>query len=76
MTITIEVLDVMGLSSLECIFKIASRAAHMKSGSILEVVGDSPNFEKHIRAWCEGTGRLLLFAQTDEDNKKIVHIRF
>jgi TusA-related sulfurtransferase len=72
----IEVLDVRGLKSPECLVKIALRAAHMNSGSILEVLADSPTFEEDVRAWCQETGRVLFSLESEGESTKIVQIQF
>ena len=71
-----ETLDARGLKSPNDILKIAVKAAEMKPGGILEVWGDRPTFENDVRAWCEGTGRVLLSVDREEKDTKIVRIQF
>jgi tRNA 2-thiouridine synthesizing protein A len=69
-----EFLDTRRLKSPECLLRIVKRAVHMKAGSILEVLGDCPTFEKDVRAWCDETGRVVLSAETGEGDAKQIRI--
>ncbi len=55
-----EVLDCVGMKCPQPVLKIAAKAATLKSGDILEVLGDCPTFEKDCRVWCTRTGKTLL----------------
>jgi tRNA 2-thiouridine synthesizing protein A len=72
----VEILDTLGLKCPQPVLKIAVRAPEMKSGDILEVLGDCPTFEKDVRTWCERLGKVFLSIQ-DEGNHKIrIQIKF
>jgi tRNA 2-thiouridine synthesizing protein A len=69
-----EVLDTRRTKSPDCLLKIVKKAVHMKPGSILEVLGDCPTFEKDVRAWCEETGRVFLSVEGKAENTKMIQI--
>jgi TusA-related sulfurtransferase len=71
-----ETFDASGLRYPECILKIATKAAHMNPGEILEVLGDCEDFEKNLRAWCTETGRVFLATEDEEGDKKRIQIQF
>ena len=72
---TTETVDTRGLKSPDCIIKIIKRAVRMKSGSILEVWGDSPTFEKDVKAWCEETARVILSVERDGEATRKVQLK-
>ena len=74
----IETLDTRGLRTPDPILKIAVKSVRMKTGSVLEVWGDCPTFEKDVRTWCEGTGRRLLSIEMEAEGQKtkIARIQF
>ncbi len=72
----IEVLDALGLRCPQPVLKIAIKAASMKSGDILEVLGNCPTFEKDVRAWCERLKKVLLSVKDEGGDKKRVQIQF
>jgi len=71
-----EVLDTFGLKCPQPVLKIAVKAADMKSGDILEVLGDCPTFERDIRVWCERLGKVLLSVKDEGSDKKRIQIQF
>ena len=71
----VETLDNRGLRFPECILKVASRAAHMTKGSILEVRADCPTFEKDMKAYCQDTGKIFLSVESVGGKTKIARIR-
>jgi TusA-related sulfurtransferase len=73
---TIETLDVRGLEASNCILKIAEKAESIDPSSILEVRGDCEGFEKDLRAWCEGTGRIFLSVEDEGIATKTIGIKF
>jgi tRNA 2-thiouridine synthesizing protein A len=75
-TLKIETLDTRGLRTPDPILKIAVKSVRMKVGGVLEVWGDCPTFEKDVRTWCEGTGRILLSIESEGPKTKIVRIQF
>ena len=65
-----EVLDCVGMKCPQPVLKMAAKAATMKAGDILELLGDCPTFEKDARQWCDRTGKTLL-AVRDEGGGKL-----
>jgi len=71
-----ESLDTLGLKCPQPVLKIAVKAADMKLGDILEVLGDCPTFERDIRVWCERLGKVLLSVKDEGAAKKRIQIQF
>jgi tRNA 2-thiouridine synthesizing protein A len=72
----VEVLDTLGLKCPQPVLKIAVKAADMKAGDIIEVLGDCPTFERDIRVWCERLGKILLSTTDEGSNRKRIQIQF
>ena len=72
----VEILDTLGLKCPQPVLKLAVRAPDMESGSILEVLGDCPTFEKDVRTWCDRLGKVFLSVKDEGDNKKRIRIQF
>ena len=72
----VEVLDTLGLKCPQPVLKIAVKAPSMKSGDILEVLGDCPTFEKDVRTWCERLSKVFLSIKDEGENKKAIQIQF
>jgi len=74
--VAIKQLDATGLKCPQPIMKIAVISPDMKSGDILEVVGDCPTFETDVRVWCSRLKKTLLFVREEAGYRKIIQIRF
>jgi len=72
----VEILNTLGLKCPQPILKIAVKAVDMKSGDILEVIGDCPTFERDVRVWCERLGKVLLSVKHEGADKKKIQIQF
>ncbi len=72
----IETLDNRGLWFPECVLKIAAKAAHMKPGDILEVLGDCPTFEQDLRIWCERLRKVFLSIKDERGKAQRIQIQF
>jgi tRNA 2-thiouridine synthesizing protein A len=70
-----QTLDAMGLKCPQPILKVAVLARKLQSGDMLEVIADCESFPKDIDAWCQKTGKTLLFCNT-EGNKHTAQIQF
>ena len=70
-----ETLNTLGLKCPQPILKVAVKAKELNAGDILEVIADCESFPKDIKAWCEKTGRTLLFCNT-EGSKHTAQIQF
>ena len=73
---TIEFLDTVGKKCPHPVLEIAVKAVDMQPGDILEVVGDSPTFEKSVRAWCERLGKICLSIRDEGGKKRRIQIQF
>jgi len=71
-----EVLDTLGMKCPQPVLKIAVKAPDMKSGDILEILGDCPTFERDVRTWCDRLGKILLSIQEEGGSRKRIQIRF
>ncbi len=65
-----EVIDCTGMKCPQPVLKIAAKAAIMKPGDLLEVLGDCSTFEADTRAWCSRTGKTLLAVTTEGTAKR------
>ena len=72
----VEVLDTLGVKCPQPVLRIAVKAPDMKTGDILEVLGDCPTFEKDVRIWCERLGRVLLSVKDEGNDQKRIQIQF
>ncbi len=71
-----EILDTLGMKCPQPVLKIAVKAPDMKSGEILEVLGDCPTFERDVRVWCERLGKVFLAVKDEGNNRKRIQIQF
>jgi len=69
-------IDALGLKCPQPILKIAVKAKELQQGDMLEVLADCPSFPVDIKAWCERTGKTLLFCATDGEGKHKAQIQF
>jgi tRNA 2-thiouridine synthesizing protein A len=72
----VEVLDTVGLKCPQPVLKIAVKAADMKIGDILEILGDCPTFERDVRVWCERLNKILLSIKNEGGYQKRIQIQF
>ena len=69
-------LNTMGLKCPHPLLKIAVKAAYMKRGEVLEVLGDCPTFEEDIRSYCKRLHKPLLSVRNEEESRTRVQIQF
>jgi len=69
-------LDALGLKCPQPILKIAVKAKELQDGDMLEVLADCPSFPTDIKAWCERTGKILLFCADEGDGRHKAQIQF
>jgi tRNA 2-thiouridine synthesizing protein A len=74
--VPVQLLNTLGLTFPQPILKIAVKGTEMKRGDILEVLGDCPTFERHVRKWCERSGKPLLAVNEDGNGKMRIQIQF
>ena len=73
---SVQLLDTVGLRCPQPVFKRAVKAIDVKSGNVLEVIGDCPTFERDLRSWCQRLGKLFLAVNDDGNRKKTIQIQF
>jgi tRNA 2-thiouridine synthesizing protein A len=71
-----EILDTTGLKCPQPVLKIAAKSPEMRPGSILEVIGDCPTFEKDIRVLCKRLHKTLLSMRNEDNGKMRCQIQF
>ena len=69
-------LNTTGLKCPEPVLKIAVKSADMKTGDVLEVIGDCPTFEKDVKTWCKRINKTLLFVQHTDNGRVKCQIQF
>jgi len=72
---TTHKLDALGLKCPQPILEVTIKAKELKKGDVLEVLADCHSFPRDLKAWCERTGRVLLFCN-DEGGKFRAQIQF
>ncbi len=68
-------LDTLGLKCPQPVLKVAVKAKELQPGDMLDVIADCESFPKDIEAWCQKTGKTLLFCNT-EGSKHTAQIQF
>jgi len=69
-------LNLYGFKYPQPVLKVAAKAREIPVGEILEVLADCPSFPKDIEAWCQKTGRTLLFCRDEGGGKFRAQIQF
>ncbi len=69
-------MDLTGMKCPQPVLKIAAKAKEIPEGEMVEILADCPSFPKDIEAWCERTGRTLLFCMDEGDGKYRAQIQF
>ena len=72
----LQELNTMGMKCPHPVLQIAVKAAYMKRGDVLEVMGDCPTFEEDIRSYCERLHKPLLSVRSEEESRTRVQIQF
>lgn len=71
-----DVLDLTGLKCPKPVLKLAIKAPTLKTGDLLEVLGDCPTFERDVRTWCQRMAKTLLYVRQEEGQRKRIGIQF
>lgn len=58
-------LDCCGMRCPKPVLRLAVEAAEAPAGTVVEIVGDCPTFEKDVRVFCERRKKTLLAVQCD-----------
>ena len=69
-------MDLTGLKCPQPILKVAVKAKEIPEGEMVEIIADCPSFPKDIEAWCQKTGRTLLFCMDEGDGRYRAQIQF
>lgn len=69
-------MDLTGLKCPEPIMKLAAKVKEFSEGEMVEIIADCPSFPKDIEAWCEKTGRTLLFCIDEGDGINRAQVQF
>ncbi len=72
----VQILDALGLKCPQPVLKVAQNSVELKSGDILEVLGDCTTFEKDIRAWVERVRKVVLSVRDEGGGKLRIQIQF
>ncbi len=71
-----EILDTRGLKCPQPVLKIAVKSPDMKSGDILEVIGDCSTFERDVRMWGQRLSKVILSVKDEGNEVKKIQIQF
>lgn len=71
-----RVIDAAGLKCPQPVLKLSVVSVEMKSGEILEIIGDCPTFEKDVTVWCSRLKKSLLLFRDEGNGRKSALIRF
>ena len=58
-------IDCTGMRCPQPVLKLAVETAETRSGTVVEITGDCPTFEKDIRTFCERRRRTMLAVRAD-----------
>ncbi len=58
-------LNCLGLKCPQPILKVVAKIPSIPEGDVLEVLADCPSFPTDIKAWCDRTGKTLMFCMDD-----------
>jgi tRNA 2-thiouridine synthesizing protein A len=74
--VAVEHLATLGMKCPHPVLKLAVKAPDMKPGDILEILGDCPTFERHVRTWCDRLGKVVLSVTREGGDRKRIQIQF
>jgi tRNA 2-thiouridine synthesizing protein A len=58
-------MDCCGMRCPQPVLRLAVETAESPAGTVVEIVGDCPTFEKDVRTFCERRKKMLLAVRTD-----------
>ncbi|MBW1896539.1 MAG: hypothetical protein JRI47_05735 [Deltaproteobacteria bacterium] len=61
----VPVIDTVGMEGFRSVFLVNLAAPNIKLDDIIEVWGDSPNFEDELRLWCMWSRKTLLSVEQE-----------
>lgn len=68
-------LDCTGMRCPQPVLRLAAETAEAPAGTIVEIAGDCPTFEKDVRVFCERRKKTLLAIRSD-GAKKLIQIQY
>jgi tRNA 2-thiouridine synthesizing protein A len=68
-------IDCSGMRCPQPVLKLAVETAETPAGTVVEIVGDCPTFEKDIRTFCERRRKTLLSVRAD-GVKTVIQIQY
>jgi tRNA 2-thiouridine synthesizing protein A len=68
-------LDCVGMRCPQPVLRLAVEGAEAPAGTIIEIVGDCPTFEKDVRMFCERRKKTLLAVRTD-GTRTLIRIQY
>ncbi len=68
-------LDCTGMPCPQPVLKLAVETAQTPAGTVVEIVGDCPTFEKDVRTFCDRRKKTLLSVREDGE-RKIIAIQY
>jgi tRNA 2-thiouridine synthesizing protein A len=68
-------IDCTGMRCPQPVLKLAVETADTPAGSVVEIVGDCPTFEKDIRTFCDRRRKTLLSVRPDGP-KMVIKIQY
>jgi tRNA 2-thiouridine synthesizing protein A len=64
-------LDCLGLRCPQPVLKLAMAVVEIPKGSLVEILGDCPTFEKDVKAWCQRKNLAVLSVRAEGTAKTI-----
>ena len=61
----VTLMDCCGMRCPQPVLRLAAETAEAPAGTIVEIVGDCPTFEKDVRVFCERRKKTLLAIRSD-----------
>lgn len=66
--------DCLGMRCPQPVLKLAMSIVEIPKGSLVEVIGDCPTFEKDVRTWCQRKN-LAVLSVRGEGNAKTIQVQ-
>ena len=75
MAINVTRIDASGLRCPQPVLKLAVETAETPAGTVVEITGDCPTFEKDVRTFCERRRKTVLSVRGD-GAKMVIQIQY
>jgi tRNA 2-thiouridine synthesizing protein A len=73
--INVQRIDALGLRCPQPVLKLAVETAETPSGTVVEITGDCPTFEKDVRTFCERRRKAVLSVRGD-GAKMVIQVQY